>query len=563
MSRSVREYIYVFKLDGQDGYEIYSQLRSKMPEVARYLTVGDSYLIDWNFDEELKYLFMVVRCYCGEEENVGLWLHSLLEKLLPGISIEKRRMVSSTKRVALNGREKLLATLAAKIIKAKAEEVRKALDREGVKFTKPELSTLLLLFSYLSRGFSETLSEIYVYFYPHFLEEYALDDITLSFQEILREGLVVKENGVFKLTERGNRVVKTIYNMIEVELERVKDRVLSDKIVDMNVALKRVVRKDGEFEDLRIEKILASLLKCGIKEENALQVVDSLMSMIKIVGNELSRDDVVEATKLMLDRIDRTKLYSSRFEFYMNIYNHLLVEDKDGKLKPLSLSDIEKALREKWFRHNFEVDKGTLRNLAFKVFENLRFIYSSASPQIVFIQSEQSIARVPKDFIEYLLDSEVRIQLPHYYKIVKSRDPDAERREVINELVGSSISLLRETLAEKDLRRMCDLFNAAAYTLVAALLLLLFRIPTVFHEFNCNRLIRIVKDILEGKDNRARRLSVTFLDKVLVFTKTALEIYHLDLTREVVEEEKFVSHISFISELGLELGEYVRFILTH
>lgn len=557
MNRSVREYIYVFKLDGQNGYEIYSQLRSKIPEVARYLTVGDAYLVDWNFDEELKYLFIVVRCCC-EEENIGLWLHSLLEKLLPGISIEKRRMVSGTKRLALNSREKLLASLAAKIVKSKTREVRGVLDREGVKLTKPELSMLLLIFSYLSRGFSETLSEIYVYFYPHFLEEYTLNDITLSFQEILRGRLIVKEDDVFKLTERGNRVVKAVYSMIEKELEDGKHEIFSDGVADINTVLKRVIRKDGEFEDLSIEKILASLLKCGVKEEDALRVLDNFVSVVKIMSNGLSRDDVVEAVKLALDRIDKTRLYSSRFEFYMNTCDHLLIEDKNGKLKPLSLSDIEKTLREKWFKHNFEVDEDLLRNLAFKVFENLRFIYSSASPQTVFIQSEQSITRVPKDFIEYLLDNEVRIRLPHYYKIVKSRDPDIKRKEVINELVRNSASLLREILAEKDLRRMCDLFNAAAYTLVAALLLLLFHIPTVFHEFNCNRLIGIVKNMLEEKDKRARQLSIILLDKVLVFTKTALEIYHLDLTREVVEEEKFVSHISFISELGLEIIEYLR-----
>lgn len=559
MSKHMKEYIYVFKLDGRDGYEIYSHLLDKMPEVARCLTASNAYLIDWNFDDELKYLFVVVKCCCREEENIGLWLHGLLEKLFPEISIEKRRIVSSTKRIALNGREKLLASIAASIIKIKRKKVEEILAREGIRFTKPELSAQLLLFSYLSRGFSETLSEVYVYFYPHFLEKkYTSTDITIAFQEILREGLIVKENGIFKLTERGNRVVKNLHSVLEKELETIEKDLFSRTIAEINADLKEVIRRNGEFEDLSIEKILALLLKCGIEVRIAFRVLNRVIAILKIIDNGLSRDDIIEAVKLALDHIDKSRLYSSRFEFYMNTIDYLLVEDEEGKLRLLSTFDIKKMLMEKWFIYDFKVDEAIINNLASKVFEDLRLIYLSASPQIVFLQNEQSIAKVSKSFIEHLLDSEVRIQLPHYYKIVKSEDPTAKKIEIINQLTQRSISLFKEALIERDLRRVCDLFNVAAYNLVTAFLLSISQIPTIVHVLNCNILMTIIKKILKERRSWIGSFNMALLDKMLVFTKTALRIYYLDLTREVEEEEEVAAYVKFVCKLGLEISECIK-----
>jgi len=558
VTKGMEEFLYVFELNREDdGYKIFSELKSKMPKIAQHLLLSRVYLVDWNFDEELKYLFLVVKCYSGDEEEKGVLLRELLEKFLGKLSIKKKKKISSTKRVILNGRKRLLASLAVKMIKERTNEITEKLAERGLKLAKTDLALSLLFFSYLSGSFSEKLSELYMYFYPNFLEDYKIEDIELCFQELLKKNLVVSEGGKFVLSEKGAMAVRVIHDMLKAEQRRaIEENSFLKSFTDVNATLEKIIRRDGRFENFRLERILASVIKCGIKEDVAFGILNNLVAMFKSLKN-LCREDVVEVVKLALDQVDRSGVFSSKFEFYVNTSSHLLIVDREGKPRLVSVAEIKRLLLERWFRSKFRISERVLDGLAFKVFEDLRFIYSSASPLISFARDSRAVAQISEEFIEILVDKEVEIQLPHYYRIARCANPMTRAWEVITELADESRKLLEEALIEEYLTRKCVLFNAAAYSLVSALLLLLLRVPSVVHVSNCGLLRTAVKSWRRGGEALVEKLSEDFLNRAVAFAKAALKIYYLSLSQEIEESEKITEYIRSSCRLGLKICEFI------
>ena len=566
MSGELKDFLYVFQIEQvYNELELNHILKDKMPNIEEKLSKSGIYLLDWNFDDELKYLFIIVRCYGEKREDAGSLLENALRDSIENVKIRRKSGVLETRRIAFSDRRKLLAMLMLNLVKEHYRELIGYLVENRIDISwisecyNPRLAFSLLFLCHLSEGFSEDLSELYLLHYPIFLNEYSFHDTLQCINALTRRNLLSQNKKRITLSNTGLEIVQSIYRFLESKYSEARSTLLSifQTFQDINSSLEKIIKRDGTFEDFRLEKIIASTLKCGVREDVVFGILNDLIVIFKLMGN-LSRADVVEAVKFSLDKIDGSREYSSKFEFYVNTFNYVVLLNEKGRFEPFTVPFIKKMIRDRWFKNtSFRISDRIVDSIASKTFENIRFIYSSISPFIPLTGENKVLAEVQTSFVEKIIEKELELQLPYFYRILKSQNPLKEAEKVIHELVARSELDFSKVLEEERLSAMVELFNIGAYNLVTALMIFLNLVPSISHISNCTILKSSIKELRKTGLKMEAVLDRSLLNRINAFARASLKIFYLDTSLEAKNAEKIADYVKANARLGLKICKFL------
>jgi len=542
LNNDTRDYIFFFKIKAYDIHDFPIKLAKRIDRIGSNIKRYNAEILDWTFDDELGYLFIIVKCPSNAVENIGALIRRSIQRIREGVNIERKGSAVISRKIFASRSKRFLFLIFYEALGIYGDEIKEKMNL-GYSTEKLRLSSSLLYICYLENGIDFQMRAIFDLYYPMYLSsDYSPSDVESCLSFLLKSNMLTLTGDKYTLTKDGESFLRNILEFLDNKFQQKEEeyRSVFAKFDRINKSLARIIRRDGIFEDFRVERIIGSLIKCGIPEDVVFKLVPAVTAVLSHI-DVLSRDDVVEAVRYSLEKIDRSGEYSSIFEFYVNTAKYLFFKDEDGRIHPITISNIRKALSRKLKSIPMKVSEGIIDDLAAKVCYDLKLLYSTVSPMLK-IKEEHIV--VDKFLINRIIEKELELKLPYYKRLAKKSFSCSEVKKLIDTLLSDAEEEFRKISEIHDLEGRIRYFSRAAYKLISAVLLRYSYMPSISYVSNCSLLLNILKRV---------PIEEALVGKLRGFSRAALKIIHMDPNDIELDKSKAMKFISDISRLGYKL----------
>jgi len=373
LNNDTRDYIFFFKIKAYDIHDFPIKLAKRIDRIGSNIKRYNAEILDWTFDDELGYLFIIVKCPPNAVENIGALIGRSIQRIREGVNIERKGSAVISRKIFASRSKRFLFLIFYEALGIYGDEIKEKMNL-GYSTEKLRLSLSLLYICYLENGIDFQMRAIFDLYYPMYLSsDYSPSDVESCLSFLLKSNMLTLTGDKYTLTKDGESFLRNILEFLDNKFQQKEEeyRSVFAKFDRINKSLARIIRRDGIFEDFRVERIIGSLIKCGIPEDVVFKLVPAVTAVLSHI-DVLSRDDVVEAVRYSLEKIDRSGEYSSIFEFYVNTAKYLFFKDEDGRIHPITISNIRKALSRKLKSIPMKVSEGIIDDLAAKVCYDLK-----------------------------------------------------------------------------------------------------------------------------------------------------------------------------------------------